>query len=77
MATMTLAVPDDLKQDMEEHADINWSEVARSAFKKRLTFIKFFKEFTKDSELTEEDAIELGRKVRKSLNQRYLKALKA
>ncbi len=37
----------------------------------RIRLLEKFREFTKDSTLTEEDAIELGRKVKKRLNQRF------
>ncbi|MFB6253215.1 MAG: hypothetical protein ABEI06_01230 [Halobacteriaceae archaeon] len=30
MATVSLRVPDDLKEQMEEHSEINWSAVIRS-----------------------------------------------
>ncbi|MBI2664575.1 hypothetical protein HYX10_04515 [Candidatus Woesearchaeota archaeon] len=43
--------------------DINWSAVAREAIKRKLLMLEKFKEFTKDSTLTEEEALELGRQV--------------
>ncbi|KMT45622.1 hypothetical protein EL22_28905 [Halostagnicola sp. A56] len=30
MATVSLRVPDDLKKEMDEHGEINWSAVIRS-----------------------------------------------
>jgi len=73
MAGLTLAIPEDIKKEMESFPEINWSEIARAAIKRRLLILKKLKEFTKDSELTEEDAIELGRKVSESLSKRYKK----
>ena len=43
--------------------EINWSEVARQSFREKLTDLEFFEEFKSRSELTEEEAIELGKKV--------------
>ena len=71
MVNMTLAVPKELKQEMDDFPEINWSEVARAAFKRKIDALRIIKEFTSESELTEEDAIELGRKVNKALRERY------
>ena len=68
---MTLAVPKELKEEMDDFPEINWSEVARIAFKRKIEALKVLKEFSSDSEMTEQDAIELGRKVNKALRKRY------
>ena len=39
--------------------------------KKKVLLLKKMKEFTKDSELTEEDAIRIGREVNKAAHRRY------
>jgi hypothetical protein len=69
---MTLAVPDELKKKMEKFPEMNWSEVARQAIRQRVEMLETLKEFTKDSTMTEEDALEMGRKVNKALAKRYL-----
>ena len=71
MVNMTLAVPKELKQNMDDFPEINWSEVARAAFKRKIDALRIIKEFTSDSELTEQESIELGRKVNKALRKRY------
>ena len=71
MVNMTLAVPKELKHDMDDFPEINWSEVARIAFRRKIEALKVVKEFSSDSELTEKDALELGRKVNKALRKRY------
>ena len=71
MVSVTLSVSEELRKEMEEFKEINWSEVARAAIKKRLKLMKVFKEFTKDSELTEEDAIRLGREVTAKAAKRH------
>ncbi|MBS3132384.1 hypothetical protein J4212_08180 [Candidatus Woesearchaeota archaeon] len=48
---------------MDIFQDINWSAVAREAIKRKLLMLEKFKEFTKDSTLSEEEAIEFGRQV--------------
>lgn len=72
MPTMTLAVPDELKKKMEKFPEMNWSEIARQAIRQRVEMLETLREFTKDSTMTEEDALELGRKVNKALAKRYL-----
>ncbi len=71
MVNMTLSVPKELKKDMDSLPWVNWSEVARSAFRDRVRELKVLEEFTSDSEITDEDALELGRKVNRSLHKRY------
>ena len=71
MVNMTLAVPKELKQDMDDFPEINWSEVARAAFKRKIDALRIIKEFTSESELTEQESIKLGRKVNKALRKRY------
>lgn len=65
MVSITLSVPEELKSMMDEHPEINWSAVAREAIKKRLVLMERFEAFAKDSELTERDALELGKKARR------------
>lgn len=71
MVSITLSVPEELKKEMDKFQDINWSAVAREAIKNKVILLKKFKEFTKDSSLTEKDTLELGRKVNKSLSKHY------
>ena len=72
MPTITLSVPEDLKKEMDESREINWSEVARVAIKNKVAQLKILKQITSKSKLTENDALELGRKINKSLHQRYI-----
>ncbi len=71
MANMTITVPQELKKDLELFPEINWSEVARQAFKEKIEDLKFLMEFKKNSKLTEDDAIRMGKEVNRSLHKRY------
>lgn len=71
MVNMTLSIPKELKNLMDEFPEINWSEVARIAFRERIKDLHFLREFKSRSDLTEREAIELGREVNKSLRKRY------
>ena len=71
MVTMTLAVPKEIKGRMESFPEINWSEVARQAFKHKLADLELLERIKSKSTLTEEDAIRLGKELNKQLAKRY------
>jgi hypothetical protein len=72
-ATMTLAVPSELKNKMDIFPEINWSEVARQAFIQRVKDLEILKKFKEDSTLTETDALRLGAELNTSLAKQYKK----
>ena len=76
MVTITLAVSAELKQDMEKFPEMNWSAVARAAIQQKIRDLEFLKEFTRDSELTENDALRLGKKVSQAMGKRFLQLKK-
>ena len=71
MVSITLSVPEGLKQEMDSFHDINWSAVAREAIKKKILLLEKFRAFTEKSSLTEEDAISLGRAVSAAAAKRH------
>ena len=73
MVSITLSVPEDLKQEMDNSKEINWSEVARTAIKSKIAQLKILKAISAKSKLSEKDALELGRKINKSLHERLAK----
>ncbi len=73
MTTMTLSIPSELKKKLEEFPEINWSEVARQAFMQKVKDLEFLKHFKSESEMTEEEALRLGKQVRKKLAEKFRK----
>ena len=71
MPTITLSVPSDLKQEMDKSKFINWSEVARAAIRERVAQLAVLNAIAVKSKLTEKDALEIGRKIKKSMWKRY------
>ena len=71
MVSITLAVPEQMKDEMDDFQEINWSAVAREAIKKKLLMLEKFKEFTKDSEFTEEEALDLGSELSKKVMRKH------
>lgn len=73
-ATLTLAIPKKLKKEMAEVKGVNWSEETRQFLEervKRLKVLKMLDELTKNSTLTEEDAIKIGRKINEQIAKRH------
>ena len=73
MATMTLAIPDDLKKEMDKFSIINWSAVAREAFVERISKLRLLESITKDSKLTEKDIEELSEKIKAGIAKAHEK----
>ncbi|RXK51438.1 hypothetical protein [Halorientalis pallida] len=63
MPTITVNVDDDLKERMEEHPEINWSEVTRQAIQEKIDALEVMDELTSESELTESDVQEIADKI--------------
>ena len=71
---MTLSLPDEFKQKMDKFAWLNWSEIARDAFVKRMRQLELLERLNKDfekSELTDEDCIRLGRELKERIWKKY------
>ncbi len=70
MTTMTLAVPEELKKRMDIFPEINWSAVARQAFTEKIEDMEFLRKFKKNSTITENDALILGKKISKVVSSK-------
>ncbi len=71
MTNMTLAVPEDLHRIMKQHVEIKWSEVARQAMWQKAKKLELMDGLLAGSTLTEEDAIELGRKIKHGIAKKH------
>lgn len=65
MASLTLAIPNKLKEEMEEFKYINWSEIARSAILDKLRLFEKMDRLLSKSTLTEEETVKYGRMIKK------------
>ncbi len=74
MGNMTLAVPDELQKKMHKHAEVRWSAIGRETFEKRTEELEFMDEILKNSELTEQDAEEIGHKIKAEIRKRFEKS---
>lgn len=71
MATMTLSVPDDLYNVIKHHNEVKWSVIARKAMWEYAHKVQILDSILKKSELTESDADEIARLVKKSISERH------
>lgn len=72
MPSMTLSVSEDLYTLIKKHNQIKWSEIARRAMWDYARKIELLDQLTADSELTEEDVMELDKIIKRSLSKHYL-----
>ena len=63
MPSITVNVDDDLKERMERHPEINWSEVTRQAIQEKIETLEMMDELTSESELTERDVQEIADRI--------------
>lgn len=81
MANVTVTVPDEFKERMEQHPEINWSQVARDAFEQKIVDLETVEklkdfevidEIASTSELTEEDVEEIAEKIDRAMAEDFL-----
>ncbi|MGA9401156.1 hypothetical protein [Haladaptatus sp.] len=70
MPSITVNVDNDLKERMEKHPEINWSEVTRQAIRDKIENLELMDELTADSGLTDKDVDELAAKINESARKR-------
>jgi len=71
MTNMTLAIPEDLHKIMKKHSEIKWSEVARQAIWTQARKLELMDNLLSKSELTEKDALILGRKIKQGIAKQH------
>lgn len=74
MASVMATLDESLKKDIEHFSWVNWSEVAREAFLKKIKRDEAFKRFDEileNSEMTDELASKLGDELKKRVAKRH------
>ncbi len=67
MTNLTLSIPDDLKAKMNHFPEINWSEVARQAIMEKTRVLGQMQQLLSRSTLTEQDALTIGREIKRRM----------
>ncbi|RMF90487.1 MAG: hypothetical protein D6733_03660 [Methanobacteriota archaeon] len=75
MSEIVVDLPEDLKKVMSKHKSVDWSGIAEEAIRKAAAEIELLNAIASESKLTEEDALKLGRKVKKGMWDRVYKKL--
>ncbi len=65
MAHVTLTIPEDLKAAMARFRGVDWTEVARHAIAEKARILDEAQHVLGHSRLTEQEAVEIGRQVKK------------
>ena len=76
MANITLSIPNKLHEKIKKHPEIRWSEVARHAMTEYVGKLELMDKLTSESKLTDKDAIEISKKIKRSIAERHMALLK-
>lgn len=71
MGTLSVSVPDELREQMVQLEEINWSAVARKAFEEKIKEVEFLRNMAKKSKLTDKDVEEIAAKINKSMAKKF------
>lgn len=72
MPNVTVAVDDTLKEQMDDHPEINWSEVARQAIREKIHDLEVMEELVEGSDLSEEDVDELAAQIDRAATEQAM-----
>lgn len=70
MPNMTLSLDEETHRLMRTHKSVNWSEVAREAFRRKARELHMWDELLAKSELTPSDALQAGKDAKASILKR-------
>ncbi|MBI3033295.1 hypothetical protein HYY69_07500 [Candidatus Woesearchaeota archaeon] len=71
MGTLSVSVPDELREQMIKMQEINWSAVARRAFEEKLKEVVIMKKLSSKSKLTPKDAKEISEKINENMARKF------
>jgi len=71
VVNVTFAVPEELHEIMRRHPEIKWSEIARKAMWEYAQKLELMERIVSDSRLSEKDVLELDKKVKAEVSNRY------
>jgi len=70
MAELKIIIPEELWRKMASF-EIDWHSITRDLIKKKVNELSELRSIVSKSKMTEEDALDLGRKVNKSLAKKF------
>ena len=72
MPNVTVSVDASLKEQMDDHPEINWSEVARQAIREKIHDLEVMEQLVEGSDLTEEEVDELAAQIDRAATERAM-----
>jgi hypothetical protein len=76
MGEFVVKVPEELRVDMDEFPDVEWSVVVRKLLKAQVLRMRELKAIVAKSAFTEQDVVELSAEVDEAVARRFRAALK-
>jgi hypothetical protein len=74
MVNITLSVPVELKTSLDKHSEINWSEVARQAFKDKLVKLELMEKFSSKFKLSDKNIEKLSNKINLETSKKFMRS---
>lgn len=71
MTNITLTIPEDLKEELQKHPEVNWSAVTRKAMQEHLTKLHIAEAIASKSKLTGKDVEELDKLIKKGIAKQH------
>mgnify|MGYP001614257139 CR=1 FL=1 len=71
MVNITLSIPEELHKKMKSFSEIKWSEIARKALEQRINDMEIMEKIASKSKLTEQDAKEIAKKIKRAAATRF------
>lgn len=71
MTNMTISIDEELKTLLARHPEMNWSEVARQAWKEKIRQLELLNSLTAASKATDKDVDELAALIKKGIAKRH------
>jgi len=75
MTELTVHLPEDLSSLIRRHASIDWAGIAGDAIRKAGAELELLESIASESMLTEEDALVLGKKVKRGMWEKVYRKL--
>lgn len=71
MPTVDIKIPHDLKEKMKKHDEMDWDKLIQRFIRSRLSKIELAASLASKSKLTEEEAFEIGNKIKEGIARRH------
>ena len=77
MVSVTLSIPQKLREKMKEHDEIRWSDVMRAIIQRKLEELDELDRIASKSKLTQKDVDEISAKVNEGMAKHFEELLNA